>query len=159
MSGVGVQIIDRGLDDAIKSASKLVDFEHFELMDVIGRLVQNQTRQRIVSEKEGPDGTAWVANHEGTSTLYASGALHDSIDYQSGMDEVEIGSALVYAAIHQFGGVIKPKKAKSLSFMKGNARVYARSVNIPARPYLGLSADNIDEINSVVSDFLIEVMQ
>ena len=46
-----------------------------------------------------------------------------------------VGSELVYAAIHQFGG-------------KAVGRPH------PARPYLGLSPENISDLEQVVTDFL-----
>jgi len=49
---------------------------------------------------------------------------------------VRIGSDRVYAAIHQFGGTIRPKKAGGrLVFTVGGKKVFAKSVTIPARPY------------------------
>ena len=111
-----------------------------------------------MTEKQAPDGSPWVKNRKGSPILYASGALHDSIDYRASADQVETGSPLVYAAIHHFGGVIKPKNGKALAFMAGNDQVFAKSVTMPARPYLGISSDNADEIKEVVTDFMREVM-
>ncbi len=48
-----------------------------------------------------------------------------------------------YALIHELGGRIVPKNAKALSFVIGGERVFAKSVNIPPRPYLRPAADAI----------------
>ena len=48
-----------------------------------------------------------------------------------------------YALIHELGGKIVPVKAKMLSFEIGGKRVFAKEVNIPARPYLRPAADTI----------------
>ena len=161
MSAV-LEITDRGLDAALAAMEALDDpAERFELMDGIGRLVQEQTRHRIKTEKTAPDGTPWPANRRGTSILYDSHRLAESIDYLSTLDEIKVGSPLIYARIHQVGGTIRPKNGKALRFFAGhnNQPVYVKSVTIPARPYLGLSADNIAEIESVVSDFLVTVLE
>lgn len=75
--------------------------------------------------------------------LQVSGRLAKSITMASSSDTAEVGSNVVYAAIHQFGGEIPPhtiaaKYAKALAWPGGG---FAKSVNhpgakIPARPFL-----------------------
>ena len=50
-----------------------------------------------------------------------------------------------YAGIHEFGGVIVPKKAKFLSWVGADGkRVFARKVTMRARPFLGpATKDNV----------------
>jgi phage gpG-like protein len=55
--------------------------------------------------------------------------------------EVEIGTGVEYAAIHEFGGIIHPKAAKMLSWVQDNVRIFAKMVQIPARPYLRPAMD------------------
>ena len=159
MGDLAVDMQLNGLDRASQAIERVTGWDRFELMDTIGRLVQLQTRRRIEVEKEGPDGTKWPENYQKSPTLYATGALHDSIDYQTGLGQITVGSPLVHAAIHHFGGVIKAKVAKALAFKRGNDTVFAKSVTMPARPYLGISADNAEEIEDVVADFVREVLQ
>jgi len=129
-----------------------------ELAEGIGRLIQGQTRRRIASEKTAPDGTEWKPNKAGASILYASGALLRSIDYVANYDYIAVGSGLKYAAIHQFGGEIKPKEKKALRFFAvGGAAVFAKLVKMPARPYLGLSADNTAEIIETAEAWLADI--
>lgn len=161
MTGVAVQIIEDGMADAMAKISALIDLDRHELMDSLGRLVQRQTRRRIETEKTAPDGSDWKPNRAGSSILYASHTLAQSIDYITTQTEVHVGSPLVYAAIHQFGGVIKAKNAKALRWFApgGNGQPsFAQSVTIPARPYLGMSADNIEEAEEVVTGFINEVL-
>jgi phage gpG-like protein len=61
-----------------------------------------------------------------------------------------------YAAVHQFGAEIKPKSARAL-FVPGYGML--QKVNIPARPYLGVSADDAKAIENAVSVFLAGLMQ
>ncbi|KPU84961.1 hypothetical protein JI58_00505 [Marinosulfonomonas sp. PRT-SC04] len=159
MSSVAITVIEKGLDQAAAAIARLTDPDKHELMDVVGRMIQLQTRQRLASDKTAPDGTPWQDNYSKSSTLYASGTLHDSIDYHSTSDEVVIGSPLIYAAIHHFGGVIKPKNGKALAFSSGGKSYVVKSVTIPARPYLGLSVNNRDEIESIVAEFIGQVLQ
>jgi len=156
VAAVEVQI--DGMDRAVKAANRLSGFDRFDLLDTIGRLIQLQTRQRIAVEKEDPDGNAWKENYQGTSILKNTGALEDSIDYHVGAHAITVGSSLVYAGIHQRGGVIKPKTKKALAFTAGGNDYVVKQVTMPARPYIGLSADNRDEIESAVGDFLQEVL-
>ncbi len=161
MTGVAVQIIEQGMADAMAKIDALADLDRHELMDSLGRLVQRQTRRRIETEKTAPDGSDWKPNRAGSSILYASHTLAQSIDYITTQTEVHVGSPLVYAAIHQFGGVIKAKNAKALRWFApgGNGQPsFAQSVTIPARPYLGMSADNIEEAEEVVTGFINEVL-
>jgi len=62
-----------------------------------------------------------------------------------------IGSNIVYARIHELGGVIKPTKAKYLKFQVNNKWVSKKQVTIPARPYLMPSiTENIDKIKNII---------
>ena len=83
----------------------------------------------------------------------------NSIDYAAGADQVETGSGLIYASVHQDGATIKAKDAKALAFMIGNEQVFAQSVTIPARPFLGLSADNAEELIEATEDWVRSLIQ
>jgi phage virion morphogenesis protein len=159
MSGVALEITETGLTEALLTIDGIAEAPTGELMEGIGRLVQEQTRRRIEQEKTSPAGAAWQPNRAGTSILFQSGALSRSIDYAAGEDSVQVGSGLVYARIHQDGGTIRPKNAKALVFQMGNQLVFARSVDIPARPYLGLSADNQNEVVEAAEDWLERLVQ
>ena len=66
-----------------------------------------------------------------------------------------VGSNLPYARIHQLGGVIVPKKAKKLVFKGSDGATRAvDKVTIPARPYLGVSKDDLDDVRAAMADFL-----
>lgn len=77
--------------------------------------------------------------------LIDEGRLRASIEAKAITDlEVVIGTNVIYAAIHEFGGVITPKTAKYLRFYweKIGQWVVTKSVTIPARPYLRPALDN-----------------
>ncbi|MFT4162855.1 phage virion morphogenesis protein [Shinella sp.] len=162
MSAV-LEVFETGLQEALLKIDGIANAPTGELMEGIGRLVQGQTRRRITDEKTAPDGSAWKANRAGTSILYASGALADSIDYVASTGSVIVGSGLVYARIHQEGGVIKPKNGSALKFwwVSGGFVNFAivASVTMPRRQHLGLSADNQNEIVETTEDWLSRLLQ
>lgn len=159
MAGASLTISNKGFDEAISRIEGVENLDETELLDALGRFFQESTRQRIDVTKTSPDGVAWKANSQGTSILRKSGDLSASIDYVTSSGQVEIGSALNYARIHQEGGEIKPKSADRLVFQIGNQLVFATRVNIPARPYLGVSADDEREALQMVADTIAEVFQ
>ncbi|RZS86063.1 phage virion morphogenesis protein [Pigmentiphaga kullae] len=128
------------------------------LMDDIAQYLYNSSRERFRTQ-QAPDGTPWAAlnpeyqrqkskNQDKILTL--NGYLSGTLVAQATDDEAVVGSNLVYAAIQQFGGTIKPRTGRAL-------RVGGRflsSVTLPARPYLGTSADDLAEINDLVEDYL-----
>lgn len=67
----------------------------------------------------GPDGVGWVksrrASQDGGQTLSLSGRLRRSITTSATATTASVGTNVVYAAIHQFGGVIRAKKGPFLS--------------------------------------------
>lgn len=148
-----VQTIER-----LEGVERLSGPERQELADGIGRLAQEQHRRRITVEKTTPAGEPWQENLTGTSILYASGALARSIDYRADADEIEVGSGLPYAGIQHTGGTIRAK-GRALRFQLGNRLVFARHVTLPAREWLGLSADNEAEIIGEAESFLAELLQ
>lgn len=159
MAGVRITLEERGIDRALAAIGTLADLDKAEALDNVGALVVSQTQRRIESEKTSPDGAAWAPNLEGTSILFRTGALAQSVAHEVGGTEVLVGSGLVYAGIHQVGGTIKPTSAKALAFNIGGAAVFAKSVTIPARPWLGLSAENAHEIELMVADLLEGMVQ
>lgn len=120
----------------------------------IATLGESSTRMRFRTET-GPDGRRWKpslrAQITGRRTLTLDGHLGDSISSRSNRDSAEWGVNRVYAAPHQFGAVIRPKRAKTLRFQLASGRfVSVRQVTIPARPYLGISDEDEDDILDII---------
>ncbi len=143
MAGIRYEV--QGLDEALAALARIVE-NRPKMLKMIGAAVESQTRERIGSERTAPDGTAWPAwaavtaarRHSGQSLLQASGTLIDSLHYVVDGDEVTVGSGMVYAAIHQFGGEAGR----------------GRKVKIPARPYLGISAQNEADLMETIEDYI-----
>lgn len=133
------------------------------IMRAIGTGIVSSTQDRFDAGQD-PDGGAWAplnpayaAGKRGPGILRESGmrgGLQSSITYRAGRSEVQVGSNKIYAAIHQYGGVITPKSAGRLVFRLGGRVVHARSVTIPQRRYLGISSDDQVMILDVVEGAL-----
>jgi len=150
-----------GLDKVHSLLAGFKDVDKIEVLEAIGSTGASQTQRRIAEEKTDPDGRDWQplnpayeASKQGSGgILEKDGHLVSSIAHNiSGKDQVSWGSNLAYAAIHQLGGTIKAKKAKALVFSLGNVAIFAKEVDMPARPFLGVSEDNKKEIEQVCLD-------
>lgn len=121
--------------------------------------LESTTTKRFEDER-GPDGVPWkpsrrVLENPGEKTLQLRGHLKNSIGSRSGSDFAEAGvyasgGPAIYAKIHQFGGVIKPRTKSALSFA---GQVFA-AVRVPARPYLGFDEGNREEALEVIREHL-----
>ncbi len=133
------------------------------LMRAIGVGLQHTTRDRFDAGTD-PQGRPWKALNPAYAQqrkpmpilqqMGDSGGLKGSITFAAARNQVEVGSNKVYAAIHQFGGVIRPKTARSLAFHLGGHLVLARSVTVPARPYLGFGPADEEAVLDAVSVLL-----
>lgn len=155
--GVSIAVDERAIEDALIRMRPLVDFDAGPLMEEIAALGESQTSRRITDEKTAPDGTPWKPNWNNTSTLYATGQhlLRSLASYSSG-EEAIWGAGWEYAHVHQEGMTIVPRYGEALKFWfaKGGFTqfVVAKHVTVPARPFVGLSAENRAEIEELVSD-------
>jgi len=128
------------------------------LMATIGNILEGSTRTRLRDTNVAPDGAAWPpsmrAQYDGGKTLYDRGGLANSIHNIPGSDQVEVGTNLIYAGIHQTGGTIVPKTAGALRFaLPGGGFATVGKVTIPARPYLGISAEDREDIGAAVVEY------
>ena len=151
MATTGVRL-EATIDDAAVRAA-LADLARrgadlAEPMDDIARYLEAATSDRFLLEQAGPDGTPWPpserARREGGKTLVdkgAQGGLLGSLTSSSSALEVVVGVAKPYAAIHQLGG----RAGRGLR------------TDIIARPYLGLSADDGQEVYAILAAHLGEV--
>lgn len=87
--------------------------------------------------------------------LVGDGTLMNSVHYQVSGNLLLVGSNLIYAAIHQFGGTIKPKNKKSLSWKIGDVSIFAKKVVIPKREWLGISIADEVELMNIVEDHIL----
>lgn len=150
------------------------------LLAQIGEYLQDSTKDRF-KVQAGPDGTPWAPlqpryqrrkkkNKDKILTLqgYLRGYIHWQPD---GTDAVQVGTNQKYGAVHQHGATMDmPARQATVHFGAGKAKhlfvkkaraassrqvsIGAHQVNIPARPYLGVSAADQTEIRTIVLDWL-----
>lgn len=89
-------------------------------------------------EKWEPNAPATLKKKKGPKVLFEQGHLFDSVNYAADSYGVAVGSNLAYAAIHSFGG----KAGRGLL------------VNIPARPYLVVQDEDLEDIDALGAEFL-----
>ncbi|OCP17438.1 MULTISPECIES: phage virion morphogenesis protein [unclassified Ensifer] len=153
MPGISIQLDAGDLTAGLAKLKPIFDFEPVELMTTLGALGESQTRRRITEEKTAPDGTPWEPNREGKSILLQTGQhLLASVAWTASAEMAEWGASWEHAHVHQDGMTIVPKEAESLVFQLGGKTVFAKSVTVPARPFVGLSDENVREIVDVVTD-------
>lgn len=130
--------------------------------------LRTSTRERFKTEKS-PEGKPWKksirASQEGGTTLTDSAALKNSIKSSADNSGFAVGTNKIYARTHQFGEkgrkiTIKAKTSKGLVFKIGDSWIRKKQVSvnikIPARPFLGISEDDMEEIKHTLEDVLSE---
>lgn len=154
-AGVLIEVDISDLTSALARLGGLDNVDTEPLMSDIGARLEFSTRERILSTKTAPDGTPWAPNLAGTSTLMQSGQhLLGSIAWTASATETEVGASWQYAHVHQNGAVINAKNAKFLSFVVGGRHVSKKSVTIPARPFVGISAEDEAKIDRLATKFV-----
>lgn len=152
MAGIRFEIRNSGLEAGIARA--LAAAEDFSpAMEAVAGVLEASTRQRF-EDGQSPEGEAWKPSRrvldQGGQTLVDRGALRDSIASASDRTTAVAGTNIIYAAIHQFGGEIRPRRARALKTPAGPRG----RVTMPARPFLGFSQDDRDAILAILSDHL-----
>lgn len=124
--------------------------------------VRESTLERFRQSK-GPDGRRWKSSKrvllEGGKTLVNTAQLRNSIHARSDASGFAVGTNVKYAATHQFGDpgrTIRARRKKVLRFQVGGKWVSKKQVRvtIPARPFLGLSDEDMQEMKATVEDFI-----
>lgn len=128
-------------------------------MKRVARTLTASAKERFVDETD-PDGNKWKKGVKNVGqTLTLSGLLRRSITHKSDDKTAVIGTNRIYAGIHQFGGVITAKKAKYLRFKINGREVFAKSVAIPARPFLGVSETDKEAVKDELNTLLTEALK
>jgi len=134
------------------------------VLEAAGAQIVLNTRRRIERGVD-PQGNPWkplnplyAIDKTGPGILrgadYSTTGLWRSITRQVRGNTLVWGSNKIYARIHQLGGVIRPKNARALFFRLGEKEVMVGSVTIPARPYLGFTAEDREDLVGELDDYL-----
>ena len=130
-------------------------------MSAIAEGLRTSTVERF-DKSMSPEGKKWKtsvrARDTGGKTLIKTSNLRNSIRSESDRSGMAVGTNTVYAATHQFGAdrLIKPKRKKVLRFQINGSWVSAKQVKvrIPARPFLGISEEDDEEIKDILDDMM-----
>lgn len=153
--------LDGDVRRLMKRIHKLENVNLKDAGEVLGQVLRSSTLQRFKEEK-GPDGKSWekTKNKKG-KTLTDTARLKNSIKVRSDENgSFAVGTNTIYAGRHQFGDkkplTIKAKKAEYLKFMIDGHWVSAKSVTIklPARPFLGISEEDMEEIKNTLIEIV-----
>lgn len=178
MSGVAIRIT---LDETGAALATLRAFvaraqNPQGLFEQIGMSLVTSTQHRF-EKGVSPAGSPWPPSlrvmAEGGLTLVLTARLMRSITYLASPAGVEVGTNVVYAAIHQLGGDIKQSARTAVLHFKTNkktgrsrfakpgkadrarkAEIGARTISMPARPFLGLDDDDNREIVLIAEDWI-----
>jgi phage virion morphogenesis protein len=149
-----------------KKLQKLVFFDFTDLHKEIGEALVSSVRTRFRKET-GPDGRKWPKSHRAETdqgqTLTDTARLKNSISARAQADGVEVGTNLIYAGVHQGDDgkdvKITAKRSKFLRFRAGGSWAMKKSVTIPARPFIGISQDDLKEIQEILNDRIEEALK
>lgn len=155
-------------DDAVASALSRLSSDLGDLSDPmndIGGYLAKSSRERIDAGLT-PEDVPFAARSQTTLDRYAkesksfkgplhqSGDMRDGIFHQYGPATVEVGSNAIQAAVMQFGAA----QGEFGAFM-GKDKLdrdhfhHSPWGDIPARPFLGISADDLTEISRIIDDW------
>jgi len=131
------------------------------VMEELGQILTLSTMRRF-GEGVAPDGSRWAPKSQTTLNRYGarssnridirplfgpSGDLNSQIFYEVTPDSVSWGSPKIYAATQQFG-------AAQGAFGRTSRNGPIPWGNIPARPFLGISADDQTNILDTIAEAL-----
>lgn len=150
MAGAKIQIISEGGQAVSDVLTQLVN-NLDDLAPALGNVGEHLmlTHRDHFDEQRSPDGEPWQPlspeyakrkKKNKDKILRLNDILRDTLAYNIGNQSLEFGSNKEYAAIQHFGG---------------SADMSPRLAAIPARPFLGLSKEDENEVIEILREFLI----
>ncbi|MBF0424150.1 MAG: phage virion morphogenesis protein [Magnetococcales bacterium] len=146
MSGITLTIDQKALDEVFAGLTRAAS-DLTPAMRAIGEHLITATQTERFDPQKDPQGQPWTPLAESTkkqkkhdTILDESSRLRNSIHDEAGVDEVRIGTDVIYAAIHQLGGEAGRKDHR---------------VTIPARPYLGANDQDLESAMETIRDYIL----
>ena len=158
---INVKIEDREVREMLaKVQARLKDLT--PVMKIIGQTIRTSV---IKNFEKGGRPMPWKpsarASIKGDKTLIDTTRLMRSITSKGYSDRAEVGTNVIYAAIHQLGGrtkphIIKPRNAKALKIPGIGFRKSVKhpGSKIPARPFLLVQNEDWKEIKEELREFI-----
>lgn len=159
MTGITLEITNDQITPALqRTVSALAN--PLPLFQDLGEYLVKSTTDRFPTGR-APDGSVWApkspvtiarqggrrTNRLDTRPLFGpSGSLSSTINYEAFPDRIEWGSPMIYAAVQQLG-------AAKGAFGQTSRGAPIPWGNIPARPFLGISAEDETAILDIVAEW------
>lgn len=155
--------IDGDTEKLLAKLNGIAGLDKAEVNNALAEALRTGTVERFESGT-GPDGRVWprsIRAGSGGQTLVVTATLKNSINARASAKGAEVGTNLIYAATHQFGASGRTIRARNKPFLKFQVggrwiRKKQVTVNIPARPFLGISEEDRKEIESIVEEAILE---
>ncbi len=134
---------------------RLSNMDFAGLNEQLAEGVKTSTRLRFKSSTD-PEGKPWQSTARGGKILVLTARLRNSIRARADASGFAVGTNVIYATRHQFGDkrpvTIKAKTKRGLRFKVGGQWITKQSVKVkmPARPFLGISKSDLEEIKTTL---------
>jgi phage virion morphogenesis protein len=138
-----------------KGAEQLKDFT--PVMARIAAMLEGYVQENFQQEgrpKWKPLNPVYAAQRGNGRILQDTGQLSGSVQPGYGQNYARVSTNKIYARIHHFGGIIKPKQGKALSFSMAGIKYVRRSVTIPARPFMTITREDKEEVTAEIKDYV-----
>lgn len=127
-------------------------------LDTAGNAMAEEIRLGF-EDSTDPWGTPWKAlKFRNGQPLKDTGVLANSITHEATDTSAKVGTNICHAIVHQHGAVVKAGQpegkqslcgyvttgAKRLRFAAGGSIIFAKSVTIPARPFMPIRNGAVD---------------
>ena len=132
----------KGLSKELKTLGVDVERKTEQAAVAGGLVLQNGMKQRAPRRTRTLARSIHIGGHEGQAPDFSTGGENSGRtqvpqpERSKGRVKIYIGTDLVYAAIQEYGGEIRPRRAAFLRFQIDSEWVMARRVRIPAQPYV-----------------------
>lgn len=182
MAGFSQSVEFTGLNEALRILRQVRNLgeDPTPLLGIFGAILERSVIKRFESSK-GPGGVPWPRSKRtlgkkkrgvpSGKTLVDTGDLRNSIRYVVRPGEVEIGSDglknPIKAVANQFGSnrqTVVVKHTRTINSAFGvplpqaksiTIRGHGRVTNLPARPFIGIDADDRADVNEAAREYLI----
>ena len=164
---IKIELNDAGVHQAlIQAQSRATNLR--PLMAGLANKLLEATEDNFANECNPETGQRWpelapstrqqrATTGHGGKMLQVSGLLASSVQPNFGDNYAEVGTNKAYAPVHQFGSdpyTIRPRHKQALAFGGGIIRKKVNHPGVPARPFLGLSAQHKADLIDAITNYL-----
>lgn len=174
MAGTAISLVSRIDDREIQRELRRLERKEdlAPCLKNIGEYLVESTEDRFTKEVD-PEGAKWAALKESTKNrkkhtkiLTESSGLRSSIIYAVRNNGLRVGTNKIYGAAHQFGidkdihvpahqRLVRVAFKKELKFpVWSQVKAHSFNPKLPARPFLGFSNEDRQEIMEITRDHI-----